>query len=306
VTNVKPSGVWTEASLVVSPEAVEDVAELLQEISGAGVVIEPPIDALGPDEGYLLDPAAPLTLRAYFYGIVSPSRRASLRRRLGTAGLVESVVGRVAWRTMQEEDWAEAWKEHYDIERVGNVVIRPAWMEYTAKDGEVVVSIDPGMAFGTGQHATTRMALQALQDLIKPGDFVLDLGTGSGILALAAAKLGAGNVLATDIEEQAVAAARFNAAGNDALAKVAIVHGSIEGASMFGSFDLILANINAATLQQLARKIAAALKPNGRLVAGGVIEEKELLTRTELGLAGLMLEKQLEDGDWRTLILRKP
>ena len=206
---------------------------------------------------------------------------------------------------MKEEDWAEAWKEHYDIEHVGKVVVRPAWLEYTPSDEEVVISLDPGMAFGTGQHPTTRMCLQALQELMKPADFVLDLGTGSGILALAAAKLGAGNVLAADTEEQAVAAARFNAAGNDALGKVAIVHGSLEAASMFGSFDLVLANINAATISSLARKLAAAVKPNGALVAGGIISDRELGVKADLGMAGLRVERTLEDGDWRTLIARK-
>jgi len=301
-----PSAIWTEVALRVAPEAVEAVADLLQDISGAGCVIEPAIDALGPDEGYNLDPNAPLTVKAYFYGSVSPSRRAALRRRLRSEGLVAGVIGRVAWRTMQEEDWAESWKEHYEIEHVGRVVIRPAWLEYNdPKPDEVVVSIDPGMAFGTGQHPTTRMALAALQDEIKPGQFVLDLGTGSGILALAAAGLGAGNVMAADIEEQAVAAARFNAAGNKALEKIAIVHGSVEAATMFGSFDLILANINAATLSSLARKIAGVLKPGGTLIAGGIIEEKLLGTKAELGMAGLKVERTLDDGDWRTLVLKK-
>jgi ribosomal protein L11 methyltransferase len=302
----KSQAVWSEVAVRVRPEAIEPVADLLQEMTGAGCVIEPPIEALGHDEGYVLDREAPLIVKAYFYGTVSPSRRAAVRRRLRVEGLVAAVIGRVAWRTMQEEDWAEAWKEHYEIEHVGRVVIRPAWLEY--KDPtpeEVVVSIDPGMAFGTGQHPTTRMALQALQDEIKPGQFVLDLGTGSGILALAAAALGAGNVMAADIEEQAVAAARFNAAGNKALEKIAIVHGSVEAATMFGSFDLILANINAATLSSLARKIAGVLKPGGTLIAGGIIEEKLLGVKAELGMAGLKVERTLEDGDWRTLVLKK-
>ncbi|MPZ49670.1 MAG: 50S ribosomal protein L11 methyltransferase [Dehalococcoidia bacterium] len=302
----KPLSLWTEASIRVRPSAVEAVAELLQEITRVGVTIEPQIDAFGPDEGYLLDTNAPSTLRSYFYGTVPPARRAALRRALRAAGLVEAVVGRVAWRTMQEEDWAEAWKEHYEIEHIGRVVIRPAWLEYKDRQpDDVVISIDPGMAFGTGQHATTRMCLQALQELIKPGDFVLDLGTGSGILALTAASMGAGNVLAVDTEEQAVAAARFNAAGNNLLGQIAIAHGSIESATIFGAFDIILANINAATLSSLAPKIAGVLKPGGHLIAGGIIEERRLGVTADLGLAGLQVERKLEEGDWRTLVCRK-
>jgi ribosomal protein L11 methyltransferase len=229
-----------------------------------------------------------------------------VRRRLHSAGLVDAVVGRLGWRTLREEDWAEAWKAHYDIEHVGQVVIRPAWRDYAAKDGEVVVSLDPGMAFGTGQHPTTRMCLQLLQDLLRPGDRVLDLGTGSGILAIAAIRLGAGSCTALDIEEQAVKAARANVELNSLDGQIQVEQGSIDLVAGEGPFDLVLANINAATVISLAPAMRGALKPGREVAAGGIIAEREQDCRGALEAAGLVIERVAEDGDWRTLVARCP
>ena len=297
---------WTEVSVRVMPVASEAVADLLQELTGAGVAIEPPIEALGPDEGYTLDLQAPLVLRAYVYGAVSPSRRDGVRRRLRSAGLAGSVVGALRWRTVHEEDWAEAWKAHYDIERVGRVVVRPVWREYVAKGNEVVVSLDPGMAFGTGQHPTTRMCLRLLQELLRPGDVVLDLGTGSGILGIAALRLGASRCVAVDVEEQAVKAAVANVALNGLEAQMSVSLGSLDSVAAQGPFDLVLANINATTVIALAPGIHDALKPGRSLAGGGIIEPRLAEAIAAVEGAGLRVERVLEDGDWRTLVARRP
>jgi ribosomal protein L11 methyltransferase len=300
-----PEAFWTELSLRVAPEACEAAADLLQELTGNGVTIEPPIEALGPDEGYVLDEKAPLRLLAYVYGAVPPSRRATIRRRLHAAGLGDAIAGRLTWRTIREEDWAEAWKEHYDIERVGRVVVRPAWREYTPAAGEIVVSLDPGMAFGTGQHPTTRMCLAALQDEGVGDGRVLDLGSGSGILAIAAIALGAEWVLAIDTEEQAVEASISNAALNGMQDRITVRGGSIEAVGSDGPFDCILANINAAAVSSLAEAMADEMKPGAWLAAGGVIAEREPGARVALEAAGLHIERVMQDGDWRTFVARK-
>jgi ribosomal protein L11 methyltransferase len=299
-------GVWTELSLRVKPEAAETAAELLQELTGAGVAIEPPIEALGPDEGYILDTQAPLVLRAYVYGDVGQAERDAIRRRLRLDGLAEDADGGLDWRLIKEEDWAEAWKAHYDIERVGRVVVRPAWREYEAQPGEVVVSLDPGMAFGTGQHPTTRMCLALLQELLRPGDRVLDLGTGSGILAIAAIGLGAESCVAVDIEEQAVKASVANVALNGLDAQISVSLGSLDLAASQAPYDLVLANINAATVIALAQGMHDVLKPGREIAGGGIIEPRLGDCLAAIEAAGFTVERVLEDSDWRTLVARRP
>src|SRR5687767_241658 len=114
-----PEGFWTEVSLRVVPADSDNVSDLLQQLTGSGVTIEPPIEALGPDEGYILDQEAPLSLHGYLYGVVSPAARSSIRRAIAAAGYGPSIVGRLHWRTIREEDWANAWKEHYHVEHAG-------------------------------------------------------------------------------------------------------------------------------------------------------------------------------------------
>lgn len=297
---------WTELSLRVAQNATDDVADLLQQATGSGVTIEPPIEALGPDEGYILDSKAPYTLRAYIYGPVSPERRQAMQDEIRDAGLADAVVGEYVWSTIREEDWAEAWKEHYHVEHVGRVAIRPAWREYTPKPGEVVVSLDPGMAFGTGQHPTTRMCMQALQDRMKPGDTVLDLGCGSGVLAFAAVYLGAaGDVICIDTEEQAVEATNTNAALNNQTDRIVARLGSIDQVLDDGPFDFVLANINAATVTALAKDISRHMKPGALVAAGGIVAERQEASLAAMRDAGLVVVEELSDGDWRTFVCRK-
>ncbi len=300
-----PEGFWTEVSLRVSPEACDAVSDLLQTLTGSGVTIEPPIEALGPDEGYTLDPKAALVLRGYLYGAVSASKRAGLRRGLVDAGFGHAIEGSLVWNTIREEDWATAWKEHYHVEHAGNIAIRPAWREYTAAPGELVITLDPGMAFGTGQHPTTRMALIALQDLVEPGAYVLDLGAGSGVLAIGAIGLGADYAIAVDTEVQAYEACMSNAELNGMEDSIRSVHGTLDDVDGDGPYDLMLANINAATIMRLAQDMHDALKPGCCVVAGGIIEERLPGCIAALEDAGFTIERRLQEGDWRCLICRR-
>ena len=287
------------------PAASETVADLLHTITGNGVTILPPVVAIGPDEGYVIDPEAPDLLHAYVFGPVSPERRAEIMQAIEDADLADAVRGKPTWGTVRDEDWAEKYKEFYDIEKVGRLVIRPLWREYEAQPGDVVVNLDPGMAFGTGQHPTTRMCIQALQDRMHPGDHVLDLGSGSGILAIAAIALGANRCLATDTEEQAVQMTRENTEHNGMVDRIETRMGSIEAVEADGPFECIMANINAATVALLAASMAVRLKPGGWLAAGGVIQEREALAREALEAVGLRIEETMHDGEWRTFIAYK-
>ena len=289
----------------MQPEFAEAVAELLGDLTGAGVAIEPAIAALGPDEGYTLDGTAPILLKAYIYGPVRPAGRSSLGRRLHRGSPAGAIAGPLRWREIREEDWAESWKQYYEIQHVGRIVIRPAWLEYEPRTEEVVVALDPGMAFGTGQHPTTRMCLAAMQEIDLRGARVLDLGTGSGILALAAIGLGAGYCLALDVEEQAVMAAVANTKLNGAADRIEARRGSIEGAAGAAPFDVVFANISAAAITSLAAEIAAVMKPGGRLLAGGIIKERLAGPAEALASAGFSTEKVLAEGDWRTIVAHK-
>jgi ribosomal protein L11 methyltransferase len=288
----------------VRPDMLEQAADAIAAFTGNGVVVEPAIEALGPDEGYRLDEAAPQTIKGYVYGEVEPARRTLLRRQLRRLGLIHAIAAPLKWRTLHEEDWANSWKEHYQVEPVGRLIIRPAWRDYEPLPGEVVVSLDPGMAFGTGNHPTTRMCLIALQDLLEPGSRVLDLGCGSGILAVAAAGLGAASCLALDIEEQAVTATRSNVELNDAGSVVRAEHRSLD-ADRDGTFDLLLANIHATAVVQLAAEMARVARPGARLLAGGIIDPRLDEALTALQEAGWDVERVLAEGEWRTVVAQK-
>jgi ribosomal protein L11 methyltransferase len=300
-------GFWTEIALLVRPAASEAVADLLQDITGNGVTIEPPIETLGPDEGYVLDLEAPLRLIAYIRGAISDGQVQQIESALDKAGLSPAVAEPISSRKIREEDWAEAWKEHYEVEKVGRIVIRPAWRDYEPSPDELVIALDPGMAFGTGQHPTTRMCLQVLQEEQAGGlGRVMDLGCGSAILAIAAVALGSERVVAVDTEEQAVAASITNAGLNGMQDRIDVRLGSIEAVSEHGPFDCILANINAAAVTSLAHDMADSLRPEGWLAAGGVIAEREAGVKSALEAAGLHVERMLAEGDWRTFVARKP
>lgn len=172
------------------------------------------------------------------------------------------------------------------------------------KDGDVVIDIDPGMAFGTGQHPTTAMCLRALEEHVSPGSSVLDLGCGSGILAIAAMKLGASRVLAIDNDPQAVAASTANIAANSASGSIEIREGTLDSTAT-ERFDLVAANISGLALERLARSISASLNDAGRLIASGFLEDAVDTLRAAFADAGLAVERVVEDGVWRAIIARR-
>ncbi|MFQ5879377.1 MAG: 50S ribosomal protein L11 methyltransferase, partial [Dehalococcoidia bacterium] len=209
------------------------------------------------------------------------------------------------------DDWAHAWKEFFPVLRVGRrLVIRPTWREHSPYEDDVVIHLDPGVAFGTGQHPTTRLCLQALEELTRAGMRVLDLGTGSGILAIAAAKLGATLVLALDIDPQATRAARENIWLNDVAEVVRAEEGSLGHAwptHLPGQldFDLAVANISALAVCDLAAALATVLKPRGLAVVSGFTTESADAVARCLEAAGLTVERTDAEGEWQAIIARR-
>ncbi|MDI3280094.1 MAG: 50S ribosomal protein L11 methyltransferase, partial [Bacillota bacterium] len=209
---------WAEITVVTSAEAVEAVSNRFQELGAQGTVISDPEPVLGQTSGEV-------RVSAYFPVDGRLERRVQEIREfvagLGQYGLAPG-PGRVEVRRVEDEDWAEAWKSYYRPIRVGRrILVRPSWEEAPAEG--VVIELDPGMAFGTGTHPTTALCLEVLEEVLRQGEAVWDLGTGSGILAIGAARLGAGRVEAFDVDPVAVQAARRNAARNG-VADVVSVH----------------------------------------------------------------------------------
>jgi len=302
---------YLEVTFTVQPEAVEAASEIARRHVPGGVSIDVPFEAIDEEGGVTLDRQAPVVLRAWLRaedGAGKPAL-AALRREL--RALDEGLVRPLRSRTVDDASWADAWKRHFTVLRVGTrLVLRPSWRRYRARRGDVVIELDPGMAFGTGQHATTRMCLETLEERIRQGALVLDLGTGSGILAVAAALLGAAQVDAVDIDPIAVRAAGENAARNHVERIVRVAEGSLGEAWPFDEppaarYDLTLANLSSRLVQELARPLVEALRAGGVALVSGLIEEHEVACRSALEAAGGRVVDTRPDGPWRLFIVER-
>lgn len=315
-----------EIAVECDPEAAEAVSELFNrfngggyledseagEASGGGAVIE----ATGFDDfGEPIEGEYRVVVRTY----IKPGARGTEIRRqiedgLWRLGLIYPIPAATT-RTVREEDWANAWKQYYKPMRIGRrVVLKPTWEEYAPLPEDIVVELDPGMAFGTGLHPSTRLCIAALEELVRPGDAVLDVGTGSGVLSIVAAKLGATKVVATDIDPVAVQVAAENAQANGlatgaAPARIEISLGSIP-AGAAGRFQVVVANILAEVLANLLDgtygnvPLAYPLAETGHLIMAGIIEEKAHLVIEAGQRHGLALVDRKQESDWVALVMR--
>ena len=209
----------------------------------------------------------------------------------------------VTIRFVAEEDWATAWKQYFKPQRIGErIVVKPTWEAWDAAPADVVIQIDPGMAFGTGLHATTRLCLRALEAYVRPGVRVADVGTGSGILAIGAALLGASEVAAVDNDPVAVRVALENVAVNATVAeKITVAESSTPPP---GQWDIVVANILADVILGMAPALRAATKPGGLLIASGIIAPRAADVERGLLAAGFHSPETLPDGEWVALIMQ--
>jgi ribosomal protein L11 methyltransferase len=297
---------WLELSVETDAEAVEAVSEILGRVA-PGTIVQPtrvlrdPNDELAvrddPSAPYLVtahvpdDPAAPAAVEA-------TERALWHLQAFGLRPIGSLRVQAVA------DDWSDAWRQHYVAQRIGRVVIVPSWLDEPLREGEMAVRIDPGMAFGTGLHPTTRGCLALLQDLELMPPRVLDVGCGSGILALAALRLGADAAVALDTDPLAVEATRANAALNGLAERVEARHGTLATAPD-EPYPLVLANLVARVLVDLAPRLAAHTAQGGTLVAGGIIADRGSEVRDALGAAGFTVRRAIDDGEWLSLRLER-
>jgi ribosomal protein L11 methyltransferase len=296
---------WIELSVETDVEAVEPVSEILGRVA-AGTAVQPtrlirdPTDELAARE----DPTAPFLVVGHIPDDAAAAAAIESTERalwhLQAFGL--RPVGTLRTRTVEDADWTDAWKTHYVPQRVGRVVVVPSWLDEPLAAGEVSITLDPGMAFGTGLHPTTRGCLHLLQDVGVLPARVLDVGCGSGILALAALRLGATHVVALDTDPLAVEATAANADRNGLAGRIDGRAGTLPDVPA-ARYDLILANLVAAVLVELAPRLAGHLASGGTLLASGIIEPRADEVTAAMRQSGLRVVGRRDDGEWVSLRL---
>jgi ribosomal protein L11 methyltransferase len=298
---------WLELSVEADVEAVEAVSEILGRVS-EGTSVHPTRLLNDPDDELAVreDPSAPFVVTAHLEeGPTSADAVEATERalwHLQAFGL--RPVGGLVVRTVDDASWSEAWKQHYVPQRIGRLVVVPSWIEEPPRAGEVRIVLDPGMAFGTGLHPTTRGCLELIQELDPMPPRVLDVGTGSGILAIAALMLGAESAVGVDTDALAVEASRANAERNAVAERFVAVEGSLAEVPD-ETYPLIVANLVAALLVRLALSLAARLVPTGVLVASGIIEPRATAVVDAMHGAGLAVRRRRDDGEWVSLQLAR-
>lgn len=302
------TGAWLELAVDADLEAVEAVAEILARAAGGGTSVEPAFELVEDGLGARIDPTRPATVRSYVPARDAGAAEAAAARAAEALGHLQAFglrpIGELRTRFVHEEDWADAWKQHFPVLRIGRrIVIRPTWRRHIRAPGDVVLALDPGMAFGTGLHPTTRLCLAALEGLADRGAVgrtrVLDVGCGSGILAIAALRLGADSALGVDTDPIAVESSAANARRNRLARRFSARQGSLPSGA--GPFDLVLANLIASLLVTLAPALRAEVRPGGTLIASGIYIDREPEVRAAFDSVALRVDGRSVDGDWVAL-----
>ncbi|MCF6137978.1 50S ribosomal protein L11 methyltransferase [Pseudalkalibacillus berkeleyi] len=310
---------WSEISIHTTQEAVEPISNILHESGASGVVIEDPQDlvkvwdtSLGeiyqlnpddyPDEGVIVKAYLPVNS---FLGETVDEIKEAINGLL----LYDIDLGhnKITISEVHEEEWATAWKKYYKPVKISErITIIPTWEEYEkVSTDELIVELDPGMAFGTGTHPTTVMCIQALEKSMSEGDDVIDVGTGSGVLSIAAAKLGAKSVYALDLDEVAVKSARLNIKLNKCHDRIQVRQNNLLD-QVEGQVDLIVANILAEIILRFDQQAFELLNPGGKFVVSGIIKGKKEEVKQSLIQNGFLIDETLLMEDWVAFIARKP
>ncbi|NLP18635.1 MAG: 50S ribosomal protein L11 methyltransferase [Firmicutes bacterium] len=304
---------WSEVIVTIDGEGKEAVANMFHELGAGGVVIEDPeVVHRYRSEGWeyedlpLPEAKGKVVVRGYLAvdsSLAAKLEEVSINMDKILAALPQ-LEGIVEYRRVGEEDWAGGWKKHYRTIKMGQrLVIKPIWEYYEPTPHQVVIEIDPGMAFGTGTHPTTVMCLLALEEYITGGERVFDIGTGSGILAIAAAKLGAAAVTGVDRDPIAVDSARSNVIQNGVEDRVLICQGDLlKGLGQ--PADLIVANLTADVIMDLAAQLGPFLLPGGRAILGGIVAARSTEVQETLLRAGFVIIDSRVRDDWTMFIIK--
>jgi ribosomal protein L11 methyltransferase len=306
-------GAWLELSVEADLEAVEAVSEILGRVASGGTTVEPAFDLVDDGLGVRVDPGRPAIVRGYVPARDPAAAEAAVAEVAEVLGHLQvfglRAIGELRTRVVHETDWADAWKAYFPVMRIGqHIVIRPTWRRHRRRPGDVVVAMDPGMAFGTGLHPTTRLCLAALEPLADRaklvGARVLDVGCGSGILAIAALQLGAASAVGVDTDPIAIESTLANARRNRLTRRIRAWVGSLPTGAP--RFDVVLANLIAGVLVTLADGLAAEMRPGGTLIASGIFVDREHDVIAALEGAGLTIASRTAEGEWIALEARRP
>lgn len=326
---------WYEMEIHTTEAATDMIAAMLNEWGAGGVSIE---ESWLKHEGKqsplgewyeVLDNQIPIgraTIRAYFSELESVEEL-----KLQVSNLLETLKqsgtdvspGLIEIGSVDEEDWANAWKQYYHPVRISDrLTVKPTWEDYEPAADELVIELDPGMAFGTGTHATTRLCMNALEKHVQPGQTIIDVGTGSGILAIACAKLGAEKVLALDLDPVAVSSATENVNLNGMASSIQVAQSDLlgviqseksehhtEASSILTEYvpaDLVVANILAEIILRFVDDVYQALKSGGKFIASGIIESKRQEVEEEMLRQGFRIEETVSEQDWIVIVASKP
>lgn len=294
---------WLELSVETPPEFVEPLSQIFYRYGHGGVAIEED-GGFNPDEGEKQPPPERVTIKTY---IPVNSTLDERRSRIDLGVRLVAHVGPISElheRELDEEEWQNSWKQHFHALHIGrNIVINPSWLEYAPKESEVVVTLDPGMAFGTGHHPTTRMCLERIEEFVKQGMDILDVGCGSGILSISAAKLGARSVYGLEIDSVAVRVAKQNVDENDVGPTVRIAEGTLPHRDVrLNSYDIAVANISSKVVTEITEHLVKAVRPGGKLIVSGILLDNKASVEEALTEWNASIEHMDVDSDWVTLV----
>ncbi|MFS0751394.1 50S ribosomal protein L11 methyltransferase [Oceanobacillus sp. 1P07AA] len=310
---------WSEISIHTTNEAIEPISNILHETGASGLVIEDPLDlervectqfgelydldpALYPEEGVRIKAYLPMNS---FLGETVEEIKQAINQLL----LYDIDLGKneVTLSEVHEEEWATAWKKYYKPVKISNrITITPTWEEYTpVSSDELIIELDPGMAFGTGTHPTTVLSIQGLEAYVNQGDYVMDVGCGSGVLSIAAAKLGAEKVYAYDLDEIAVKSTILNSKLNQINESVKVKQNNLlEGVQQ--EADVIVSNILAEIIIRFVDDAWNNLKEGGYFITSGIIQNKKQLVKDRLTEQGFEVISLNEMEDWVSIVAKKP
>ncbi len=302
------AGNWTKLTVTGKTENLDDIVAVMSMLDN-GLMIEDYSDfTLNGMYGDLVDEsilnADKDTVRVSIF-VPEEKNLAEYKAHLDVRFPALGIPVEITTEGMNEEDWSESWKQYYKPIPLGRVTIVPAWEEYEAKAGEVIIKMDPGMAFGTGTHETTRLVMRLMQDEIKGGERVLDVGTGSGILSICASKLGAKECFAYDIDPVAVKVARENAERDGCTNITVGTSDLLSGIDRTERYDFAVANIVADIIIRMMPDIEECLKPGAPLILSGIISEyRDKVADCAISL-GYEIVKEVRENDWVAMMVKK-